>query len=65
MVDCNSDEIKEIQDRRSIVGVKAIWRLFVYQISTRLPAVYTMRLHLEMVYFESGDEENVVDRESS
>ena len=50
MVDCNSDEIKEIQDRRSIVGVKAIWRLFDYQISTRLPAVYTMRVQLEMVY---------------
>lgn len=62
------DEIKAYQDRRSIGASEAVWRLFANRISERSPAVYAMRVHLpdqQMVYFQPGDEENAVQRESS
>ncbi len=62
------DEIKEFQDRRSIGAAEAVWRLVSYQISERFPAVFALRVHMpeqQIVYFQPGDEENVVNRESS
>jgi hypothetical protein len=62
------DEISEYQDRRSIGAAEAMWRLLGYHISERYPAVYALRVHLpnqQMVFFQEGEEESVVERDSS